>query len=259
MATTVQDDRATAPERGPPPVAAGRAHAAETIRLYARDWAAFCRWCRKQNVSALPAAPDTVAAYLAAGAATVGPGALRRRLAAITDQHRQAGHPSPADGLEVKTMLRDLRLPSERRRLPRPPPDQLARMAAACRGDLAGLRDRALLLLAAAAELGRADLVGLDFEHVRLTPAGLDLAVMPRDGSGQARTLFLPRKTSPAGCPVRSLEDWLQVTETRFGPVFRKIDRWSNVEHRRLGTDAVRRILARRALPRRRRAAGALS
>jgi hypothetical protein len=32
--------------------------------------------------------------------------------------------------------------------------------------------------------------------------------------------------------------------------VFRKIDRWGNVEHRRLGTDAIRRILARRALRR---------
>jgi hypothetical protein len=29
--------------------------------------------------------------------------------------------------------------------------------------------------------------------------------------------------------------------------VFRKIDRWGQVEHRRLGTDAIRRILARRA------------
>ena len=35
-----------------------------------------------------------------------------------------------------------------------------------------------------------------------------------------------------------------------FGPVIRKIDRWGNLEHRRLGTDALRRILARRALGR---------
>ncbi len=259
MAAAVQDDLATAPEGGLSPASAGRPRAAETVRLYARDWSAFCRWCRKQDVLALPATPGTVAAYLAGCAETVGPGALRRRLAAIADQHRQAGHPSPADDLEVKALLRDLQLPSGRRRLPRPPPDQLVRMAAACQGDLAGLRDRALLLLAAAAQLGRADLVGLDVEHLRRTPAGLDLAVSPRDGTGQVRTFFLLRAQPPGGCPVRALEDWLQVTETRFGPVFRKIDRWGNVEHRRLGTDAVRRILARRAPPRRRRAAGALS
>jgi len=32
--------------------------------------------------------------------------------------------------------------------------------------------------------------------------------------------------------------------------VFRKIDRWGNIEHRRLGTDALRRILMRRTLRR---------
>ena len=53
-------------------------------------------------------------------------------------------------------------------------------------------------------------------------------------------------------CAVSTLEDWLRASDTRFGPVFRKIDRWGNVEHRRLGTDAIRRILARRT-PRRRR------
>ena len=47
-----------------------------------------------------------------------------------------------------------------------------------------------------------------------------------------------------------ALRDWLHTSHTLFGPVFRKVDRWGNVEHRPLGTDAVRRILARRA-PRR--------
>jgi hypothetical protein len=58
-------------------------------------------------------------------------------------------------------------------------------------------------------------------------------------------------------CPVSALEDWLRASDTRFGPVFRKIDRWGNVEHRRLGADAIRRILARRTPRRQRRMAGA--
>jgi hypothetical protein len=49
---------------------------------------------------------------------------------------------------------------------------------------------------------------------------------------------------------VQALADWLATSGTSFGPVFRKIDRWGNVEHRWLGTDALRRILARRALRR---------
>jgi len=52
------------------------------------------------------------------------------------------------------------------------------------------------------------------------------------------------------------LQDWLRASQCRFGQVFCKVDRWGNVEHRRLGADAVRRILRRRVRrPRARRAA----
>jgi hypothetical protein len=49
---------------------------------------------------------------------------------------------------------------------------------------------------------------------------------------------------------VQALRRWLESSDTRFGPVFRKIDRWGTLEQHRLCTDALRRILARRA-PRR--------
>ncbi len=44
---------------------------------------------------------------------------------------------------------------------------------------------------------------------------------------------------------VRALEDWLRTTDTTYGPIFRKIDRWGNVEYNRLSTDAIRRIIER--------------
>src|SRR5450432_2356919 len=37
----------------------------ETRRLYASDWAAFVAWCRLAGAAPLPAAPATVADYLA--------------------------------------------------------------------------------------------------------------------------------------------------------------------------------------------------
>jgi hypothetical protein len=58
---------------------------------------------------------------------------------------------------------------------------RLIRMATACPGDLAGLRDRALLLLAAA-ELGRAAPVRLDVEQIHFMEAGVDLALHSQPG-----------------------------------------------------------------------------
>ena len=61
-------------------------------------------------------------------------------------------------------------------------------------------------------------------------------------------------------CPVRAFGDWLLVSGCRFGSVFCKVDRWDNLERRRLGADGLRRICRRRTLEARRwRAAHASS
>jgi site-specific recombinase XerC len=228
----------------------------KTQRLYALDWAAFEAWCAGQGRAgqerpgALPAAPGTVAAFLAAGAQTLSAGALGRRAAAIGAQHRQSGLASPLTDPAVKAILRDARRTAVPRRVPPQRPATLISMAARCPRDPAGLRDRALLLLAAQG-LGRTALVGLDVEHLRFTATTVELSIGDTHSGGQ--TFVVRRGPGLATCPLQALRDWLDSSGTRFGPVFRKVDRWGSIEHHRLGTDAVRRILARRALRRCRR------
>lgn len=129
-------------------------------------------------------------------------------------------------------------------------------MAVRCPRDLAGMRDRALLLLAASG-LGRAALVGLDVEHIHFTATAVELSLdaatvseRTRGEEGRGASVVVGRGADRSVCPVEALRDWLETSNTRFGPVFRKIDRWGTLEHHRLGTDAIRRILARRS-PRR--------
>ncbi|HKM65240.1 MAG TPA: hypothetical protein VJY39_22400 [Acidisphaera sp.] len=224
----------------------------ETLRLYAADWAAFEDWCRGRALATLPADPATVAAFLTAGAETLGAGALGRRAAAIAAKHRQTGLASPAADPAVTAFLRAARRSATPRRAPPEQPAALIRMAVRCPRDLAGLRDRALLLLVAGG-LGRAALVGLDVEHIRFTATAAEFRPRNAGADGdRAGPIILRRGPSLAVCPVQALRDWLDSSDTKFGPVFRKIDRWGTVEHRRLGTDAIRRILSRRT-PRRSR------
>jgi site-specific recombinase XerC len=239
---------ATGPHAGTVPLQ--RTAAPETARLYAIDWQTFAAWCQTAGLTALPAAPATVAAFLAAAGETISAGALGRRAAAIGDRHRQRGLTSPTADPAVRAILRQTRRAATPRRKPPQRPTQLQRMAAACPGDLAGMRDRALLLLAAAG-LGRAALVGLDAEHLRFTATAVELTLpQPGPDGDRLRCLVVPCGATLATCPVQALRTWLDTSGTRFGPVFRKIDRWGSVEHPRLGTDAIRRILARRT-PRR--------
>jgi integrase len=225
--------------------------APETLRAYASDWAHFTAWCQAAGCAPLPAEPAAVAAYLAAQAPLYGRSALERRLAAIGQQHRlrgldwSAGHPA------IRTTLRGIFRThgSRRRQAAALTSTELKKLVAACGGDLAGLRDRALLLLGFAGALRRSELVAVEREHLRFTEAGVRLMLpsSKTDQEGRGVELGITRGKRPETCPVRALEAWLEASDCRYGPVFRKIDRWGTIEHRALGGDAVRDILRKRA------------
>ncbi|MCB4825381.1 site-specific integrase [Roseicella aerolata] len=224
---------------------------AATRRAYRADWADFAAWCRQHGHPALPAAPEAIAAYLAALATTHGRSALRRRLAAIGGAHALAGHPwnpgHPAIRHTLRGILRRHGTPA--RQAAALTTAEIRRLLAGCDRGLAGTRDRALLLLGFAGALRRSELVAIEREHVTVTPEGLRL-LLPRskgDAAGEGATIGIARGRRPETCPVRALEAWLQMSDCRFGPVFRKVDRWGTVESRALTPEAVGHILKRRA------------
>ena len=251
-----------------------------TLKLYTGEWARFVAWCHAHKRPSLPASSDTLAAYLVDCAPGLSRGALGRRRSAICTMHRQAGLPTPLLNATTHKALRSAAQPKGSRASSSPTGAELVRMAARCPRDLSGLRDRALLLLAAAtlpprprggrttgsvdpvrdttepASVARLFVLAMDAEHVRFTPTGMDLQLRTRtDEAVPSRTVTLTRALTAATCPVRALEEWLRSSDTAFGPVFRKVDRRGNVEHNRLGPDAWHRILARRNGTTRRRSA----
>ena len=126
-----------------------RAEKAEaTRRAYRSDFALFRSWCEAKRVPALPAAPEAVAAFLAAEAgrgtksSTIG-----RRLAAIRYAHKLAGHEPPTNSEAVKAALRGIRrtFGSAPARKAPATADNILAMVAKADDDLKGLRDRALL------------------------------------------------------------------------------------------------------------------
>src|SRR6516225_28738 len=70
--------------------------AAATRKAYGTDFRLLREWCEAKGVSALPATPETVAAYLAAGVAEGAKAStLGRRVAAIRYAHKLASLPTP--------------------------------------------------------------------------------------------------------------------------------------------------------------------
>ena len=82
--------------------------AENTRRAYLGHWAAFGDWCAASGYSPAPAAPQTVAAHLAAIAGTVSAATLKVRRAAIGAAHRAAGLDDPAGSELVRKTLAGL-------------------------------------------------------------------------------------------------------------------------------------------------------
>lgn len=222
-----------------------------TRRAYRADWRHFSAWCRAAGHAPLGASPAAIADYLASLAPTHGRAALRRRLAAIGQAHRLAGHTGwTVPGL-VRATLRGIlrRHATPPRKAAALTSTEIRALAAAAGQGLTGSRDRALLLVGFAAALRRSEIVAIDREHLTRIPAGFHLLIpsSKTDPEHAGAELVIPVGRNRETCPVRALDRWIELSATDFGPLFRRIDRWGTIEAERLHPDSVRLILARLA------------
>ena len=89
---------------------AGQAKAPNTLRAYNADWRDFAAWCAAAGLAPLPAEPETVGLYLGdLAAAGRKASTLERRLSAISQAHRLAGHPSPTGHPAVRAVWAGIR------------------------------------------------------------------------------------------------------------------------------------------------------
>ena len=227
------------------------ADAPATLRAYTADLANFKAWCEAHGFEPMPATPETVGAYLAAAGLGYALPTLRRRVAAIARAHRLAKQPLDTRHPAIRETLRGIaRTHGEpARRSAALTTDEIRRLVAVCGDDLAGLRDRALLLIGFAGALRRSELVGLDIEQIRSTSAGLRLMILrsKTDAAGEGAEIGIARGSQAETCPVRALRAWLRAAGITAGPVFRRVTQWGTVGSKRLHPDAVRQILLRRA------------
>src|SRR5262249_36572452 len=88
---------------------ARRSKADNTLRGYRSDWRDFCAWCESHSLCALPASPETVAAYIAECTAKLKVGSIQRRLNAIAEAHKAVGLESPTSSGIVRNTFKGIR------------------------------------------------------------------------------------------------------------------------------------------------------
>lgn len=232
--------------------------ASSTWRAYDSDMTDFRTWCAAQAppLTALPAAPATVALYLTALAATRKPATIRRRLASISVAHQVAGHPSsPTTDPIVRAVWAGIRrrhgVAPRKVRAARTTliTAMLAPLGVGPDAPLADARDRTLLLFGFAGALRRSELVALDVDDITEDDTGLRLVIRrsKTDPDAHGAVRGLPYGSHPASCPVRAWRAWQATSAITTGPAFRAVDRHGRLGPRRLSDRAVADMVKRRA------------
>jgi site-specific recombinase XerD len=224
-----------------------RAEKAEATRkAYRTDFRLFTAWCGTKGAVALPAIPETVAAYLASEmAAGAKPSTLGRRVAAIRYAHKLGGYETPTDAEAVKATLRGIRRTVGASKIRKAPAvaEMVRAMVATAPDTLAGLRDRAMILLGFAGAFRRSELVGLDVADIERVEAGLRVMIRrsKTDQEGAGQTIAIPRGV--LNCPVGALLAWLDAAGIDSGPLFRPVNKAGAVSSERLSDRSVANIV----------------
>jgi integrase len=189
-------------------------------------------WCSARGVESMPATPETVKVFLASQAiGGTKSSTLGRRIAAIRYAHKLAGFEPPTNSELVKVELRGIRraIGAAPERKDAATADRVGDMVALIPDTLAGLRDRALLLLGFAGAFRRSELVALTVADLSETQAGLRVIIRKsktdQEGAGQEIAI-------PSGGRLRAVEAvkaWLAAAKIESGPVFRSVNRGGRV------------------------------
>jgi integrase len=234
-----------------------------TREAYGRWLRLFVAWCDKHGRQALPASPETIAAWLTALADGTDTGrplaraSINQALAAVTLAHRNAGHAFDRkhriismtwSGISrVKAMVE-----IERQAAPFLAADVRDLLAILNPAKNIGCRNAALLTLGFGAALRRSELVGLDWQElgtgtgfVRIDERGI-LITLARSKASQdkAETVVIPRADFMPAC--EALEAWAARAQLQPGdPIFRAVNNRHQIAAERLTAHSVSRIVKR--------------
>ena len=205
-----------------------KARADRTLDEYAAQWRRFEDWCGRRNLEAIPCEPGTLALYISDLASRLKPASIAMAMSAIGYCHAAAGLAQPNKHPSVVELWAGTRrsLGMAQRRVSPLVVDQLATISRALPRTLAGLRDRALLVLGLAGAMRRSELVALTVGDVQFASGGGLLLYVSRsktDQEARGVRIGIARGNDPLTCPERTLRAWLKASRLERGPLFRSV------------------------------------
>ena len=218
-----------------------------TLRAYKSDFKDFVVFCTRHGLSSLPTEPKIVSLYLTHLSKNSKISTLRRRLVSISMVHKLKGHYlDTKHPIIVENLMGIRRVKGSIQKGKKPILiNHLKQIINSINEQISSenkkLRDKALILIGFGGGFRRTELISIDYEDLEFVPEGLKITVRKSktDQFGEGMIKGLPYFNDKNYCPVINLREWLEISNIKSGPVFRRFSKGSVLTDKRLTDQSV--------------------
>ena len=221
---------------------------ANTLRAYKSDFKDFSIFCIKHGLQSLPSNPNTVSIYLTSlSKSEAKMSTLRRRLVSIGVVHKLKGHYlDTKHPIIIENLLGIKRIKGSTQRSKKPILiNYLTKLVEVINNDIypeiKKLRDKAIILIGFSGGFRRSEITSLDCEDIEFVEEGLKILVRrsKTDQFGEGHLKGIPYFVNSPLCPVKSLNEWINISKINSGAIFRKFNKGFGLSTMRLSDQSV--------------------
>ena len=218
-----------------------------TLRAYKSDFKDFGGFCSKHGFDSLPTEPKVVSLYLTHLSKNSKISTLRRRLVSIGMVHKLKGHYlDTKHPIIIENLLGIKRVKGSYQKGKKP--ILINHLKSIINvideqkiDEIKKARDKALLLVGFAGGFRRTELISIDHEDLEFVTEGVKIIIKrsKTDQFGEGMTKGIPYFSNQKYCPVNNLKKWLELSNIKSGPIFRRFAKGSVLTNYRLTDQSV--------------------
>ena len=218
-----------------------------TLRAYKSDFKDFGRFCAKHGLDSLPTEPKIVSLYLTYLSKNSKMSTLKRRLVSISMVHRLKGHYlDTKHPIIIENLMGIKRVKGSIQKGKKP--ILINHLKSIINvidqqeiNEIKKSRDKTIVLVGFGGGFRRTELISINHEDLEFVPEGVKITLKrsKTDQFGEGMVKGLPYFSNELYCPVINLKKWLELSNIKSGPIFRRFVKGSVLTNNRLTDQTV--------------------
>ena len=218
-----------------------------TLRAYKSDFKDFAAFCANHGLNSLPTEPKIVSLYLTHLSKSSKISTLRRRLVSISMVHKLKGHYlDTKHPIIIENLMGIRRVKGSIQKGKKPLLINHLKLIINAideqkNNKIKKLRDKSIILVGFGGGFRRNELISIDYEDLEFVPEGVKIMIRKSktDQFGEGMIKGLPYFTNERYCPVTNIKKWLEISNIKSGPIFRRFSKGSILTDKRLTDQSV--------------------